>query len=120
MARDIYELIQREYGFDHMDSGPPVVGVAAATEVQFLRQDPARVAFVFVNLSANVLMILPTNGVVAATRGIPVPAGGIAAFNWRDDLVLPAREWFVLGTAAAEAWMVVSVSIDEPQPERTA
>lgn len=119
MANDIYTLLQREYGFDHMDVRNGEAIVAAATPVRFWRQDPTRVAFVFVNLSANTLFILPGEAVVAATRAIPVAAGGIAAFNFRDDLVLPALEWFVLGSAAAESFMALGVGIDDPRGEST-
>lgn len=120
MARDIYELIQREYGVGHMQAEPGRVGVAAVAATQILKQDPTRVSFVFMNLSANTLGILPRGDLALTNRSILVAAGGLASFNWRDDLVLPALEWFVVGTAAAEAWMVVSVSIDDPGADEVA
>lgn len=111
MASDIYSLIAREYGVDGVERVDGEEIVAAAAAVRFWRQDPRRVAFTFINLSANSLGILPGDG-IAANRQITVaPNGGSATVNWRNDLHLPAMEWFVLGTAAAEAFMVIGVRL---------
>lgn len=111
MAKDVYELIAREYGIELAETVDGIATVAAATPVMILRQNPRRVAFTFQNLSANPLGILNAVNIVAATRQFTVAAGGVATFNWKEDLDLPAYEWWVLGTAAAEAFMVRALLI---------
>lgn len=118
MVSDLYELLTREYGAGQWRVEEGIIANAGAAPLQFLRQDPRRIAFVFMNLSANALGILPSGNIVAATRQLTVPSGGIAAFNFRDDLVLPGLEWFVLGTAAAEAFLALAVVIDATTGEK--
>jgi hypothetical protein len=76
------------------------VGVAAA---QLFRQDPTRVAFLVVNLSANSIYISP-EPTVSATAGILLGAnGGAASAIWDEDFDLVGLEWFALAAAAASA-----------------
>lgn len=112
MARDIYGLIAREYGIDSANVVDGEVANAGAGPIRFFRQNPRRVAFTFQNLSANALGILNASNIVAASRQITIPAGGIATLNWKEDLIFPAMEWWVLGTAAAEAFLALGIEID--------
>ena len=110
-VEDIYALIEREYGLSGSEIVEGEAIVAAAAAVRIWKQDPRRVAFTFVNLSANVLGIAPFGDLTTA-RQISVAAnGGVVTVGFRDDLVLPSLEWFVLGTAAAEAFMTFGVRL---------
>ena len=111
MARDVYSLIRDELGVDSVESVRNTVVSAGVAGVQLWKQDPQRVAFVVVNLSANTVLISP-GADVSATSGIALnPNGGSVTMLWRDDLHLPALEWFVIAPAGVSAIMAHAVRI---------
>jgi hypothetical protein len=100
MSKSIRDLIAAELGIDtiRVSDNPLGVDVDTADKI-ILKADPMRYAFVLVNVSANNVYIKPRRAVVG-TAGILVAAsGGFIAFNWRDDLILPAVEWHALAAS---------------------
>lgn len=106
---DVQAIIEREIG-----SGVTVretaVGVTVSqTPAQILPPDPTRLAFTFINLSVNAIHV-GMREQVAATQGIFVqPSGGSLVMNWRDDLILPTREYFAIASGADSAIYLIEV-----------
>jgi hypothetical protein len=88
------------------------VGVASA---QVLRQNPNRVGFTFVNLSANTIYLAPGRE-ASSTYGILVGAnGGAVGVTWFEDFTLCAYDWQAIATAAASAYLVIEL-LTAPEP----
>ena len=79
-------------------TGLDQVGVAAA---RILTNNPQRVSFLVINLSANVVYVGLTNQ-VAATHGVRLaPNGGLMSAIWDRDFEEVSHEWWAVATAAA-------------------
>jgi len=108
MALALHEMLEALFGiksyprensllFDPA-TGLDQVGVVA---VRILTNNPQRVSFQIVNLSANVVYIGLTNQ-VAATHGIRLaPNGGLMSAIWDRDFEEVAHEWWAIATGAA-------------------
>lgn len=94
MAVDVYSLIAERFGARTEVFELPVALDADTTAKQLLRQDPRRLAFTLVNLSANIVFIAP-DPAVSSTRGIRLTAGSSVSLGFPDDLHMAALEWFV-------------------------
>jgi hypothetical protein len=102
----------REYLQGHI--GAPVEARASAAgstldtaSAQILRQDPRRIGFTFVNLSANEMYVTPV-GAASATNGIRVgPSGGSVNVQADDDGEMSAWEWVGIATAAASNYFIL-------------
>ena len=99
-VQSVYDLIRRELGgVSVIDRENPEGSTVSTTSVLLLRARSSRVGFVFINLSANVMFIRPARA-AATTAGIRLgPNGGQAAVWWKEDFLLPAREWNVIADA---------------------
>jgi hypothetical protein len=89
----------------------PVVNRAAssvgATAARLFINDPDRLGFLVVNLSANDLYIGPFPD-VSATKGIKAgPSGGSISLVWFEDFEITAWEWFAIGSAAATNYLAI-------------
>jgi hypothetical protein len=85
-----------------------VLGVAPAV---FLRQDPARLSFTFVNLSAQVIWLTPV-GVPSAVRGYYLgPNGGALNINAEEDGETVAWGWSGVAAAAGSAYFCLETLI---------
>jgi hypothetical protein len=109
-----HDLVRAQYGVDVTEEESPaglVVNIAGGV---LLKNRPPRVAFLAINLSAAVIYIRPT-GAASAARGIVMnPNGGFAFVNFRDDLILPAREWYASSTVDGSAIYVLETLIIPP------
>ena len=91
------------------------LGVAAA---QALRQNPTRLAFLFVNLSPNVMYLTPL-GTPSAAKGVYVgPNGGSFSVLAEEDGEVVAWEWRGLAVAAASPYFLLETLL-LPGPEAT-
>ncbi len=100
MVRTLSELVEQELGVKTFPNiNPLIVATGGAVAERFLRNHPSRVAFIFVNLSANDAYIMIDN-LVAAARGIFVPPnGGHAVVLWKEDFDLVGYDWWVITPA---------------------
>lgn len=114
--KTIHDLIGDQLGVRVSPREFPDALDADSTVKVLVRRNPARVALVVINLSANTVVIAPDTD-VSLTRGIQVPAnGGSVTLNLRDDLLLPALEWSVIASADNSAIYVLALEIE---PENT-
>jgi len=108
MAIALHEMLSALYGiksYPHENSllfdpatGFDRVGVVAA---RILTNNPQRVSFQVVNLSANIVYVGLTNQ-VAATHGIRLaPNGGLMSATWNIDFEECSHEWWAIATVAA-------------------
>jgi len=105
----ILDLLEREIGEPVSAQAPLTPTTIGTTSTRLVIQNPQRVAFLVVNLSANTIYVAPT-GVVSATTGIRLgPTGGQVAVLWKEDLVLPALEWSIIADGAASAYLLIEL-----------
>jgi len=107
----VYDLIRRDLGGLRVsDRENPESTTFSTSEALMLRASAARLAFVVVNLSANVMFIRPTR-VPTTSAGIRLaPNGGSAVVGWKEDFSLPAREWRMIADAGlTNAYYVLEV-----------
>ena len=93
MSQTVHDLIRARWGVNtEFRDNPEQVDVDIADKV-ILRANPQRLAFIIVNLSSNTVFIRPS-GVAATTNSFRIaPNGGVVAFNWEEDFILPTLEW---------------------------
>lgn len=99
----IQDMLSERYGVRVTSNEAPAgttVGVAVGL---VLPNNPRRLAFVLVNMSANAIYVSP-DADCAATHGIVlVPNGGTLALNYREDLILPSLNWYAIAAGAGSA-----------------
>jgi len=81
----------------------PTIGTSATLVAKFA---PARFALMICNESVNQCEISP-DALVSTTYGfVLVAAGGCILTNAKDDLLLPAQEWWAIcGASASQLYM---------------
>lgn len=101
------DLIEGEYGIKVRGEARTVSVLTTTTELAQNNDD--RVALTVINLGASaVYMNIDT--AVSASNGIRLGAtGGSVSMNWRDDLVLPGREWHAIDPTGAVTVLVVEI-----------
>jgi len=79
---------------------------------QILRQTPARVSLLIVNLGVNDIYIAP-DGLVSASRGILLsPGGGSLSMNYLEDMDLVSLEWFSVCAGLANPIMTFELLLE--------
>ena len=109
--RNIQDLIEQELGVRVSvdDVADDVTMATAVTEI--IRRDPQRVSIIFVNTGATPVFI-GFHEDVSSTNGFRLPpSGGVLAFNWREDLTMPAQSWFGVVAAGSSTLKVFSARI---------
>lgn len=76
------------------------VGTSA---VEILGNDPNRLAFTVINLSANILYICPGRDPSSSKGIVLAPNGGSASATWSEDFHTVGVSWFALASGAASA-----------------
>lgn len=105
----ILDLIAQEVGQPVQAAAPTSFTSVGTSSTQLMKQNPQRVSWVLVNLSANDMYIAP-NEVVSSTTGILVSkSGGQASSMWKEDLVLPSLEWSIIATGSSSNYMLLEV-----------
>ncbi len=108
-AKSVQDLILQKWGVRTRSERNPLISTVGATATRMLRADANRYAFILMNLSVNNLFIAPDD-VPSTTNGILIGAnGGLVAFNWEEDFILPSLEWFAVGSAAATNFFLLTV-----------
>jgi len=97
------DLLKQRFGIQTRNVENPLVAAVGVAAIPILLNEPDRVGFIVINLSANVLYIspLPT---VAAAAGIRIDAnGGWRSFAWDEDFELCSHDWYGIATGAGSA-----------------
>lgn len=103
------KVLQDRFGINTHSNENPVVAAFGVAAVIFLRNNPDRLAWTLVNLSANPAYVGLTN-LVAATNGIYVPAnGGALTMNWQEDFQMTGWAWWGITPAGASNIFVIEV-----------
>jgi len=105
------EYIEREYGIKVTDTKEnPVVptGVIGTTPVMLLRENPNRILWIIINLSANIVYLAFSTD-PSATKGILLTNGEPAASQMKDDLHLTQKAVWGVASVAASAIYVLEV-----------
>ncbi len=106
-GRTVAQLLREELGTELFDRDIDAqAGVAAA---QMLRNNPNRLAFIYWNLSAGDTHRIRAGKNPTTTIGHVVGPGEWRSFWYREDGMLPTREWFVLSSAAASAYYIQEI-----------
>lgn len=99
--------IEKKYGMPTRAVENPVVAALGTTAAEVLRNNPDRLAFLVINLSANTIYLSLTRS-VGSTRGIRLgPNGGHVAFNADEDGDIVGYAWYGVATGAASAIYVL-------------
>jgi len=101
------------------------VTITPAAPQQLLKQDPARVAFLIVNVSTSVVTIEPNPSFPTGQGPRIDPNGGSLFVTWEEDGESVAYEWFAVSIGAPVHLWVYEVLIDQgrqvaPSPGRAA
>ena len=109
MAKSAEELVQERLGTKTRTNDVPVTTSVGTASVVVLRQDPTRLAAVFVNLSANNIFIKP-GGAAATSSGIRLNSnGGSAIFVVEDTFTLAGSEWNAIASGASSDIYILEV-----------
>jgi len=102
-------LISRQFNVRTQREAISLTLTVATTATQVLKNNPNRLAFILVNLSANVGYFAPVQ-TVSSSAGIRAAAsGGSFAFIWNEDFDLVALEWFAINDTLAGTWLRLGV-----------
>lgn len=102
----IRELIQRLYGVGSLTTPTAKTTGGAGSIGNALPNNGSRIAALIINLSPNVLYVLP--GLApSASNGIRLdPNGGRIILNFKDDLELVAMEWNVFDATGGGNYLI--------------
>lgn len=109
--KTVYDLIAEKLGVEVDFRFGEVTQVGAASEI-IARLDPGRAALVIVNLHATQTLTVRMREEATATAGIRLnPAGGSMSINWVDDLIMPALDWYGIGSGANTSLYIIEAII---------
>jgi len=109
IVNSVYDLISKLYGAEVSREDPATNLSLGVADLIVLQNNPRRLSFVVVNLSANVVYLKP-NAPATATSGIRLAAsGGSLTVNFLTDLHLASLEWHGLASGAASTIYITSV-----------
>ena len=107
MAKTIRDLLLARLGAPTTPFTNRAGSSVGTTAALVLRNDPSRIAFLFVNLSLNTIFLTPV-GVPSSTNGIALAAsGGSVMVLWEEDGEMTAWEWRAVATAAASTFLAL-------------
>ena len=105
-------LLEREFGATIRTVTDPVVSSVGTTTVEFLRQDPNRVAFLVINMGDSDLY-LGLGPDVSADKGIVLgSSGGSMSVHYKEDGDLPGRSWWILSSSGTINFHTMAVITD--------
>lgn len=105
-------LIEREFGIKTGSRENPLVNEVGITAIRVLPNNPNRLAWIFINLSAN-LIYLGFSPDTSTSKGILIGAnGGTASMFYKEDFELVAQEVYAIAAGAASDIYVVETVIE--------
>lgn len=106
------KLIEREFGVKTGSRENPLVSSVGTSASQVLPNNPNRLGWVIVNLSANTIYLAFTPDVSNSKGIILSPGGGIASMIYREDFELVARGVYAIASGASSAVYALEVVIE--------
>lgn len=107
MALTISQYLERQFGVETYPRRNPLISSVGTTALELLRSNPNRLAWLFVNLSANAMYLLDKPD-VSSSNGIRIPPnGGGATFLPEKDLDWLSYQWFVVADGASSNLLVI-------------
>lgn len=103
------EVSEKRFGFPTRALENPVVSSVGTSAIEILRNNPDRVFWLVVNLSANTVYVALSED-VSATKGIRLDAnGGFASFSAEEDGEAVAYAVHAIATGAASNIYVLEI-----------
>lgn len=101
-------LLKRQFGVRTRAEENPLISSLGTTAAKVLPNDPDRLAYLVINLSANVVYVSLHND-VADDKGIRLdPSGGMMSAIWSEDFQLVGWElWGVADGATSAIYAIV-------------
>ena len=89
-------LLEQEYNVSTHPGNQSGVKVVGTSVSQLVSANPNRVSLTVMNIG-SVSVWLDIENTVSSTTGLLLsPNGGVMSLNWRDDMSMIPREWFVI------------------------
>lgn len=111
MIQSLDDLLEVEYNVKTTYRVNPLVVEVQNALTLILPNNPKRLGFVFVNLSANTIYVAPDTD-AAADHGILLAAnGGSVNMSWREDFNLCALNWYGLATGANSDFFAIEIIV---------
>lgn len=105
----LHKMIRNLFGVYTIHGINPLTETVDIAVTRILQMNPARLGFIFVNLSLNDIYISPDN-TVSATRGIYIaPSGGSFSVIWDKDFELCSMNWYATAAIDASAVYVLEI-----------
>lgn len=104
------DLIAKEVGHPTVPVFDPDTGTVGTSAVRVLPNDPDRVGFLIVNLSAAAVYVKPRLDVSSSSGIRLAPNGGTISISWRDDFHLAGWDWYAIADAAGSSILVLGVT----------
>ena len=110
MPRPLAALLEEKLGTKATPFANPLnVASIGVTAVRILPSNPNRFAWIFIDLSPNLIWLLNSN-LVSPSNGIQVAAsGGNVISDWEEDFELVSNEWWAVAGGAASSFLVVEI-----------
>lgn len=106
------ELTMSIYGIKTTPRINPLVSSVGASVTKIMNNNPNRVSFIIVNLSANIMYISPENDVSSSKGIILAASGGSFIVQWDRDFELVSHEWYcIAGGAASSIYILENISV---------
>lgn len=106
---DLATLLLQQFKLKTRSVENPLLTALGAATLRVFSNNPNRLAWLFINLSANIIYLGLAND-VSATKGIVVvPNGGVASMVWDEDFNMVG--WDIWGIAPAGASNCYSVEV---------
>ncbi len=120
---NVRDLLQRRWGVPLVTQAEQPASSIGLTPVTFLRNNPARVGFIAINLGASPVFIAPAHVPsavtgfdpdVSPTFGLRLEAnGGGAILNWEQDGEMTGWEWRAVVAAGVTTLIVFEIALDK-------
>lgn len=108
---NLQDLIDKQFGVKTFPKENPVISSVDATAKKVLDNNPNRVAWIIINLSANNIYVALSRD-VSSSKGILLsPNGGFASMVWDEDFQMTGWEIWAIAPAGASAIYVLEVNI---------
>lgn len=105
------ELIDKQYGVKTTYRLNPLTNSIGTSATKFLGNNPNRLAWYLVNLSANTIYVSPDID-VSSNKGIAIsPNGGMLGFEYKTEFELVGYPEFAVASDVSQVYVLEILSI---------